>query len=181
MKYKIFFLLLMFACSSNYTPKPRAYVKINLPIKEYLLFDSDEFQLNFRYPKYSDIQVAKKSNFINVNFKSFSGILHLTYVKLNNNLYEHIEDARSLAYKHNVQANSISEQVYIDSENKVFGMLYDYSGMTATSTQFYLTDSISHFLRGSFYFDTEINDSIAPVNIFIKEDVRFLVESVRWE
>ena len=51
MKYKIFFLLLMFACSSNYTPKPRAYVKINLPIKEYLLFDSDEFQLNFKYPK----------------------------------------------------------------------------------------------------------------------------------
>ena len=60
-------------------------------------------------------------------------------------------------------------------------MLYDYSGVTATSTQFYLTDSISHFLRGSFYFDTEINDSIVPVNIFIKEDVRFLVESVRWE
>ena len=66
-------------------------------------------------------------------------------------------------------------------KNKVFGMLYDYEGITATSSQFYLTDSVEHFFRGSFYFNTEINDSIAPINNFVKEDVRFLIESFRWK
>ena len=42
-------------------------------------------------------------------------------------------------------------------------MLYNYSGMTATSTQFYLTDSVTHFLRGSLYFNTEINAEIGAV------------------
>ena len=105
----------------------------------------------------------------------------MTYVNLKGNLSDHIEQSRSLAYKHNNQADAISEQVFISSIDNVYGMLYDYSGVTATSSQFYLTDSINHFFRGSFYFNTEINDSIAPINIFIKEDIRFLIESLRWK
>ena len=60
-------------------------------------------------------------------------------------------------------------------------MLYDYEGVTATSTQFYLTDSINHFFRASLYFDTEINDSLLPINNFIKADVKHLIESFRWK
>ena len=52
-------------------------------------------------------------------------------------------------------------------------MLYDYEGVTATSTQFYLTDSVENFFRGSLYFNTEINDSIIPINNFIKNDIQF--------
>ena len=103
------------------------------------------------------------------------------YVNLKDNLSAHIEQSRSLAYKHNNQADAISEQVFISSKDNVYGMLYDYSGITATSSQFYLTDSVNHFFRGSFYFNTETNDSIAPINIFIKEDVRVLIESLRWK
>ena len=55
--------------------------------------------------------------------------------------------------------------------------LYDYEGITATSSQFYLTDSVKHFFRGSFYFDTEINDSIVPIKNFVKEDIKYLIES----
>ena len=79
-----------------------------------------------------------------------------------------------------MQANSISEQVYLNYDQSVFGMLYNYSGMTATSTQFYLTDSLTHFLRGSLYFNSEINDYIKPVNDFLKEDIVSLIESVEW-
>ena len=93
---------------------------------------------------------------------------------------EHIEQSRSLAYKHNDQADVISEQVFVNEENNIFGMLYDYQGVTATSSQFYLTDSLNHFFRGSFYFNTQINDSITPVNNFIKEDIKVLIESLRW-
>ena len=102
-------------------------------------------------------------------------------MNLNDDLSQHIEQSRSLAYKHNNQADMISEQIYINEGKRVYGMLYDYEGITATSAQFYLTDSTENFFRGSFYFNTEINDSIAPINNFVKEDVKFLVESFSWK
>lgn len=178
MRYSIL-ILFLFACSSDYTPKPRAYFKIDLPKKEYSSYIGNSFLLE--YPTYSKIEIKKNIRFIDVNFHPFSGKLHTTFVKLDNDLLEHIEQSRSLAYKHNNQADVISEQIYIDEKNNVYGMLYDYEGVTATSMQFYLTDSLENFFRGSFYFNTEINDSIIPVNNFVKSDIRNLIESFRWK
>ena len=172
-------MLFLFACSSDYTPKPRAYFKIDLPKKEYSSYIGNSFL--FEYPTYSKIEIQKNIRFIDVNFYRFSGKLHTTFVKLDNDLLEHIEQSRSLAYKHNNQADVISEQIYIDEKNNVYGMLYDYEGVTATSMQFYLTDSLENFFRGSFYFNTEINDSIIPVNNFVKSDIINLIESFRWK
>ena len=47
--------------------------------------------------------------------------------------------------------------------------------------QFFLTDSVDHFIRGSLYFDVEINDSIMPINNFLKEDIRFMIETFEWK
>ena len=179
MRYSLLFLFL-FACGSDYTPKPRSFFKIKFPQKEYQTFSDNQLAFTFLYPKYSKVEIEKNINFLNINFSQFSGKLYLTYVNLNNDLNEHIEQSRSLAYKHNDQADVISEQVFVNEENNIFGMLYDYQGVTATSSQFYLTDSINHFFRGSFYFNTQINDSIIPVNNFIKEDIKILIESLRW-
>ena len=178
MRYSLLFLFL-FSCNNDYTPKPRAYFKLDLPKKEFLIFENDDFL--FSFPSYAKVEIDKKSHFLNVNFPGFSGKLHTTFVELDNNLLDHIEQSRSLAYKHNNQADIISEQVYIDQKNNVYGMLYDYEGVTATSTQFYLTDSVENFFRGSLYFNTEINDSIIPINNFIKNDIRFLIETFRWK
>ena len=96
-------------------------------------------------------------------------------------MLEHIEQSRSLAYKHDIFADAISELVYINDKYKVYGLLYDYDGVTATSAQFYLTDSINHFFRGALYFSTEVSDSILPINNFLKEDVKHIIESFKWE
>ena len=175
------FLFLFLSCQSDYTPKPKAYFKLSFPEKAYQTLDDDRLSYSFRYPNYSSLEIKNNYNFINVNFPDYSGTLHLTYVNLDNNLSEHIEQSRSLAYKHNNQADVISEQIFISNDNRVYGMLYDYEGVTATSSQFYLTDSIDHFFRGSFYFNTEVNDSILPINNFIKEDIRILIESLKWK
>ena len=177
----LFLFLFLFSCANDYTPKPRAYFKINLPEKEYIMFNDNQYNFSFQHPIYSKIEIDKNSNFLNVNFSKFCGKLHLTYVKLDNNLGQHIEQARSLAYKHVNQADKIDDSYVINEVDNVYGMLYNYEGITATSTQFYLTDSINHFFRGSFYFNTEINDSIVPVNNFIKEDVDVLIKSFRWK
>ena len=116
-----------------------------------------------------------------MQFPDFKATLHLSYFPLNKNLYEHTEESRALAYKHSIKANAISEQPFIDRKNNVFGLVYDYEGTTATALQFYLTDSTTHFFRGALYFDTEVNDSIAPVSNFLQEDIKYLIESFRWK
>ena len=80
-----------------------------------------------------------------------------------------------------MMADAISESVYISNKYKVYGLLYDYDGVTATAIQFYLTDSINHFFRGALYFNTEVTDAILPLNNFLKEDIRHLIETFRWE
>ena len=177
----IFFSFIFSSCKSDYTPKPKAYFKIDFPEKKYIILDDQKFDFSFKYPLYSELDIKPNNKFIDLDFADFKGTLHLTYVNLKDNLSAHIEQSRSLAYKHNNQADAISEQVFISTKDNVYGMLYDYSGVTATASQFYLTDSIKHFFRGSFYFNTEINDSITPINIFIKEDIRVLIESLRWK
>ena len=96
-------------------------------------------------------------------------------------MLEHTEQSRSLAYQHDVIADAISEQVYINAEYRVYGILYDYEGITATAAQFYLTDSTRHFFRGALYFNTEVSDSLLPLNNFLKNDIRQIIESFRWK
>ena len=50
-------------------------------------------------------------------------------------------------------ADGIIEKVFINDSLNVYGILYDYEGVTATALQFYLTDSLNHFFRGALYFD----------------------------
>ena len=61
-------------------------------------------------------------------------------------------------------------------------MLYNLTGNTATNFQFYVTDSNSHFLRGSLYFNIKTNnDSIAPVLSFLEADIIRMIESLKWK
>ena len=175
----IVFVVILVSCGNDYTPKPRAFLKIDLPNKKNVEIKA-EYPFVFEKPIYSVLEKKQQECFYDLNFPDQNGVLHITYLPLNDNLLEHTEESRRLAYKHNVMADAIIEQVYINDEDKVYGMLYDYDGVTATSTQFYLTDSINHFFRGALYFNTEISDSLLPVNNFLKQDVKHIIESFRW-
>ncbi len=168
------------SCSDNYTPKPRAFFKVNLLDKEY---DKIVVDCNFSFakPSYSILKQINQDCFYNLEFFDYNAILHITYLPLKKNLLEHIEESRSLAYKHDMMADAISESVYINEKYKVYGLLYDYEGVTATSTQFYLTDSVNHFFRGALYFNTEVTDSLLPINNFLKEDIKHMIETFKWE
>jgi len=68
---------------------------------------------------------------------------------------------------HVSKADAIKENVVSNIDNKVYGIIYDLKGNTASAVEFYVTDSLSHYLRGSLYFASEPNaDSLAPVMIF---------------
>jgi gliding motility-associated lipoprotein GldD len=61
-------------------------------------------------------------------------------------------------------------------------MFYQVSGNAASQAQFYLTDSLNHFLTGSVYFEAQPNfDSILPAAAYLKNDIRHLMETVEWK
>ncbi|PAM93548.1 gliding motility lipoprotein GldD, partial [Flavobacterium sp. IR1] len=63
-----------------------------------------------------------------------------------------------------------------------YGMFYEVSGDAASQAQFYLTDSVSHFMTGSVYFRAQPNyDSILPAATYLKNDMRHLMETVNWK
>jgi len=67
-------------------------------------------------------------------------------------------------------------------DKKVYGLLFEIDGPVASPIQFFLTDSTTHFLRGSLYFKDVVNrDSIQPVFEFVKEDLEVFFESFTWK
>ena len=179
-------LLLATSCSDSYAPKPRGYFRIDLPGRSYQLFDTT-FPYTFEYPAYADI-VADSSKmaepyWINIRYKQFNATLHFSYKVVNGNLAKYLDDAHTLVNKHIPKANSISQRAYADPANRVFGLVYNIRGANAASPyQFYLTDSISEFVRGALYFNQiPNNDSLAPVIDFLEQDMEHMISTFRWK
>jgi len=172
-------------CRRNYTPKPRGYFRIDLPEHAYREYRSD-CPFSFEFPVYANVQPDRsrmaRPCWFNVVYPDFNGTIHLSYQTVKKNLEELTEDARTLVYKHSIKADAIGEQLFTHPDKKVYGILYDIKGNTASSVQFFLTDSSRHFIRGALYFNASPNaDSLAPVIRFCREDIIHLIETFSWQ
>ncbi len=182
-----FFLVVLFSCNGDsYAPKPRGYFKINFPKKAYREF-SKGCAYSFDYPIYADMVPEPSGKgqacWYNLYFKQFNGRLHLTYYDvINKKEYEGlVEDARTFAFKHTVKANAIDQKLIHYTDRKVYGIYYAIEGNTASSVQFFLTDSIKHYFRGALYFNERPQyDSIQPVVTFIKKDIDKMIATFKW-
>lgn len=179
-------LLSLSSCSDVPQPKPRGYFRIALPEKQYVSLDSMSYY-SFEYPVYStitpDFHSIEEKEWINIEFPSFKGTIHLSYKKVENNLSDYIEDSYQMITKHITKATGIRDSVVIDADRNVYGLMYFLEGDgVASPLQFYLTDSVSHFMRGSLYFNVyPNNDSLRPVIDFITNDARHLVNTLNWK
>jgi gliding motility-associated lipoprotein GldD len=87
----------------------------------------------------------------------------------------------NLVFRHTVKADGIEEKQFFNDETNTYGTLYKLHGDAATHTQFFITDSVNHFLRGVVYFDAVPNeDSLRPVNQYMYEQTVRLMETVKW-
>ena len=193
---KTIFLLLLVNCilltvfvscdDKTYQPKPKGYFRIDLPEKEYVSLDSMKYY-SFEHPVYSkitpDYLSPEEKEWVNVEFPSFKGTIHISYKNVDNNIEKYLEDSYYMMTKHISRAMGIRESVVANPERKVYGLVYFLEGEgVASPLQFYLTDSVNHFLRGSLYFNVKTNnDSLAPVIDFITDDIRHLIETVKWK
>lgn len=174
------------SCGANNTPKPRGYFRIEMPKKAYTVFDSTGFPYSFEYPNYSKIVPDYERNaepyWVNINFRGYRAMLHISYKRISNNLPTLLEDVHTFVYKHTVKADAILETAYSSPERKVYGILYDIEGNAASAMQFYLTDSSQNFVRGALYFYNRPNkDSLAPVVAYFRQDIVRLVDTFNWK
>jgi gliding motility-associated lipoprotein GldD len=190
--FMLAFLSASYGCREVAVPKPRGHFRIDLPERKYVQFNEDpamkpEIPLSFEYPAYGHLtfQENKGSDqgWFNIEFPLYRAKIYLTYKDVKNDLDSLLDQSYKLNVKYHVsKADAIKEQVYSNSENKVYGILYDLKGNTASSVEFYVTDSLSHYLRGSLYFASEPNaDSLAPVIDFFREDIVHLIETLKWK
>ena len=193
-RFLIMLILLNASCGCREVsvPKPRGHFRIDLPERKYVQFNEQpvmnpNIPLSFEYPAYGTLtfqdEKGSHQGWFNIEFPSYKAKIYLTYKDVKNDLDSLLDQSYQLNVKYHVsKAEAIKEQVYSNSENKVYGILYDLKGNTASAVEFYVTDSLSHYLRGSLYFASEPNaDSLAPVIDFFREDIVHLIETLKWK
>lgn len=178
-------MMVLSACGGSYMPKPYGYFRVDLPPHSYRMIDTMELPYRFEVSDYAKVVKRDKDGehfWIDLVYPGLNASLYCSYKPVKGNLFDLLEDTRRIVYKHTVKADGISEKVFEDKNKRVFGILYDLKGNTASSVQFVLTDSTKNFFRAALYFNNVPNkDSIAPMAEYIRQDVIRLIESFEWK
>jgi len=178
-------LLLIVSCIDNPMPKPRAYFRIDIPEHSFNTLDTN-YPFSFDYADYAQITNANNSkhpNWIFIDYPYFKARIYITYNDIHNDVNRMLNDAHELAYKHISVANDIKQDLVLIPENKVYGLIFEIKGArVASPINFFLTDSVKHFIRGSLYFNMEPqNDSLEPVINAIGADIQQMIKSFKWK
>ena len=199
---------LLWSCNSVYTSKKTGYYKIDFPERHYIKFEKEGIPYSFEYPQYANIvrdtayfdSTSDNQNWMNIDFPQFKGKIYVSYksiggvsvykVKKNGkyvdsagiNYFEKmVNDCYNLTYKNDVKAYSIDDSL-MHTPNNISGTFFKVTGNVATAKQFFLSDTTKHFLRGALYFDATPNeDSLRPINDFLQEDLKHLINTLRWK
>jgi gliding motility-associated lipoprotein GldD len=186
--FLIFLSLTIVSCDEAIVPKPYGYFRIDFPEKQYQLFHVNDCSLQFEYPSYGQVNPYRdkagiRDCWYNLDMIEYDARLHLSYLPIDRmGLRRFIEESHAMAYKHQVKSSGIEEERIEFANSGVHGIIYHIRGNAASPMQFFVTDSVEHFLRGSLYFQNRPNaDSIAPVLNYLKTDIYHLIETLQWE
>ena len=188
--YIVLTVIVVAGCASPSQPKPRGYFRIDLPEPEYVSLQSGEYRsvtgkLPYSCQANSLTKVAPhpegEQYWIDITYPAWNVMVHCSYKPVKGNLRELSDDAQHFVFNHAGKASAIPEQAFDNPEEKVYGVMYELIGNTASPCQFYVTDSLRHFFRAAVYFNCIPNqDSLAPVVDYITNDIRHMVETMKW-
>lgn len=171
----------------NYVPKPLGYARIDFPEHSYRKLNSEFCPFDFEYSQHANMVPVQSKNgqrcWFNIKYPNQKATIHFSYLDVESKqLNKVIEDSRRLAMEHLVKADDYEESVVFDSASNVYGVIYDFRGSTASNYQFYLTDSVNHFVRGALYFEvTPKADSLYPAEQYIETDMFHMIQSFTWK
>lgn len=177
----LFFFLLTSSCQEKYTPKPYGYFRIDFPEKKWCALPDTlpyRFQMSAQAQVEPDRDKEAEPGWINLVYPHYNAKIHLSYKPITTDtaFFHFVEDCHRMAYTHTIKAESINEKYF--QKDKLSGLIYYIEGNTASSTQFFVTDSLRHFLRGALYFNQHPDkDSLAPVIEYLRQDIIRLVET----
>ena len=188
-KFLIFNLavVVLVSCTKTNTPKPYGYYRITVPDTAYTDFEAQypSYPYTFALSQNAIVKPrldAEEPYWINLFYPALDATIHCSYKPVHHNLRELTNDALEFVYRNASFANAIPEQDYTHPEANVYGVLFDLEGNTASSCQFFITDSTTHFFRASVYCNCPPNaDSLAPVYEYLRTDVLKMVETFEWK
>lgn len=187
-------VLLTISCSSDFVPKPRAYPRVHYPERTVTQqFGSDFCPFSFEIWDYYKIE--NKTTFfnetaenpcwgVNLNLEDLNGTMYLTYKELGEEqqLDRLAAEAYKLTFKHAEKADFIEPLEVRKEDSDAYGLIYHVGGDAASQLQFFVTDTVQHFLRGTLNFNATPNaDSLAPVVAFVAEDLAYMLNSLEWQ
>lgn len=177
--------LLATSCKENSTPRPYGYFRVDMPAHDYKVFNQNNYPYSFEFSNSAKIiprSEIGEQYWIDIQYPSLNANIYCSYKPVRSDLFRLVEDTRSIVYRHLIKADDIAEIPYENPEKRVYGILYELSGNTASPVQFILTDSTKHFFRGALYFESVPNqDSIAPMSQYVLQDIMRLMESFEWK
>ncbi len=185
-------VLILVSCGDeDYVPKPKAYLRLDFPEATYTTQHIEKLPFtvelnNLVAPvKVKDLNSSTESYGVNLNYNALKATIFLTYKAIEGsekNLKDFLRDAQKLTLEHTKKADEIPRYPYENAEKKVYGLLSEVKGDAASPAQFYVTDSVRHFLTGSLYFRVKPNyDSILPAANYLQKDIKRIMETIEWK
>lgn len=184
---KVKWIFIAFACviacigckEEDVLPKPKAMLRLEYakPLEK----SADTRHFTFDYNSLAELAV-KNSSAIALRYPDMKASIFMSYRKIEGDLNNLIGDAQKLSYEHAAKADGIRPRVFENHERKVYGAFFEVSGNAASQAQFYMTDSLNHFVTGSLYFETRPHyDSIYPAAVYLQNDMGRIMETLQWK
>jgi gliding motility-associated lipoprotein GldD len=179
-------LLISGACQREYLPKPIGYNRLILPEAVYRSLP-DTLPYTFEYSEHAqlltDTSGIRERYWIEIYYPQLRSNIHITYKPIKNSeqlLKEFLNDAYTLAAKHQIKAYAIDEAITKTPSGKT-AVVVELQGEVPSQMQFTITDSTRNFLRGALYFNTKVqNDSLKPAIEYMKKDIMHMINTFDW-
>ena len=176
----------MFGCrEETYVPKPPTYLRLELPNHEYDQYKDEDCPYSFSIQKLytvKDFEGVSNNCHKDIDLGPLNGSLHLNYIDMVEPLSAYVNFVNDKVDEHKVMASAINDWKIINLDKDVYCTFFELEGNVASPFQFYLTDSVEHFISGVVYFNSVPNyDSLKPSLDYLKVDLEHMINSLSWK